>query len=265
MLADSRYDDAATRLDKGRVRELAAEYATTRSESVREQLVLAHTGLVRYLALRFANRGEAVEDLIQVGLIGLLKAVDRFDPERGVEFNTYALPTIIGELKRHFRDKGWALHVPRRLQELNLAVGRLSETLTNELGRSPSVDELAARLDATSEEVLEAQEVSYAYSPRSLDAEQASEKEATPTSLLERIGQDDKALGLFEDTEGLTRACETLDPRERVVIYLRYFKDLSQVEIARRFNVSQMSISRLQQRAVTKLREAMLGEALPPA
>ncbi len=263
MLAGRPYEDVAVRLDKSRVRELVAEYAATSSESAREQLVLAHVGFVRYLALRFANRGEPVEDLIQVGLVGLLKAVDRFDAQRGVEFSTFALPTIVGELKRHFRDKGWALHVPRRLQQLNLAISSASETLTNELGRSPSVEDIAARLGSTPEEILEAQEVGYAYAPRSLDADHSADDESGSRSLLERIGEDDKALEQIEDAEGVKRACATLDPRERVVIYLRYFKDQSQVEIARRLNVSQMSISRLQQRAVAKLRAALFGKTPP--
>ena len=144
---------------------------TSEFDRLRNELVVAHLNLVRYLAVKFANRGEALDDLIQVGTVGLLKAIDRFDLERGVEFTTYATPTIVGEIKRYFRDKGWAVKVPRRLQELNLAVNRANEKLTVKLGHSPTVAELAAHLGATEEDILEAQELGQAYNLLSLDTE----------------------------------------------------------------------------------------------
>src|ERR1700688_2561995 len=154
---------ADERFDRERTRELFIEFADSTDPSVRDELVLAHLTLVRYLAVRFAHRGETLEDLVQVGTLGLIKAIDRFDPSRGVEFTTYATPTVIGEIKRHFRDKGWAVKVPRRLQELNLAVNRAVENLSMELGRSPTVQNLSAKLGATDEQTIEAQELGQVY------------------------------------------------------------------------------------------------------
>src|SRR6202011_4103744 len=132
--------------DRERTRQLFIDFASSRSPEIREELTLAYAGVVRYLALRFAYRGEPLEDLFQVGMVGLLKAIDRFDPARGFEFITFALPTIVGEIKRHFRDKGWSLHVPRRLQDLNLAVTRAVESLSMDLGRAETSDDIAAHL-----------------------------------------------------------------------------------------------------------------------
>jgi RNA polymerase sigma-B factor len=250
--------------DRERTRQLLLDFASSRSPEIREELTLAYSGVVRYLSLRFAYRGELLEDLFQVGMVGLLKAIDRFEPERGFEFITFALPTIVGEIKRHFRDKGWALHVPRRLQDLNLAVTRAAETLSMELGRSATVDDIATKLGVTSEKVLEAQELGHAYSALSLDAELAnSEKQSRPTNLAERIGITDADMELFENAASLKRACELLDARERLVIYLRFYEEVPQTEIARRLNVSQMNISRLQRRAIRKIRQSLF-EAAPP-
>ena len=162
-------------------------------------LIVAHLNLVRYLAVKFANRGESLDDLIQVGTVGLLKAIDRFDLERGVEFTTYATPTIVGEIKRYFRDKGWAVKVPRRLQELNLAVNRAIEKLTVKLGHSPTVAELAAHLGATEEEILEAQELGQAYNLLSLDTELGGEGDKKSQTLADYVGQNDAGLELLED------------------------------------------------------------------
>src|SRR5471030_1369531 len=165
------------RWDRQRTRAAFAQLAAKRdvapneADRIRDELVVAHLNLVRYLAVKFANRGETLEDLIQVGTLGLIKAIDRFDSSRGVEFTTYATPTIIGEIKRHFRDKGWAVKVPRRLQELNLAVNRAVENLSMVLGRSPTVQDLAQKLGATDEEIIEAQELGQVYNLLSLDTE----------------------------------------------------------------------------------------------
>ena len=261
----SRHNGVEYSFDRQRTRQLLKEFASSRSAEIREELVLAHAGVVRYLALRFAYRGEPLEDLCQVGMVGLLKAIDRFDPARGFEFITFALPTIVGEIKRHFRDKGWALHVPRRLQDLNLAVTRAAEALSTELGRSATVDDIATKLGVTSERVLEAQELRHAYCALSLDAELAtSERQPKPTNLAERIGIADPDIELFENAASLKRACEVLDPKERLVMYLRFYEEVPQTEIARRLNVSQMNISRLQRRAIRKIRQSLL-EAAPPA
>ena len=226
-------------------------------DNYRNDLVVAHLNLVRYLAVKFANRGEALDDLIQVGTVGLLKAIDRFDLERGVEFTTYATPTIVGEIKRYFRDKGWAVKVPRRLQELNLAVNRTVEKLSVKLGRSPTVAELAETLSATEEEILEAQELGQAYNLLSLDTEFGGEGDKKSQTLADYIGMDDAGLALLEDKANLERAFEVLSGRERVILYLRFYESVSQTEIAKRLNVSQMHVSRLQQKALEKLKTVL--------
>jgi RNA polymerase sigma-B factor len=255
MSTNARADGLADRFDRERTRECFAAFAKTSDPQLREDLVVAHLNLVRYLAVRFANRGEAIDDLIQVGTVGLIKAIDRFDLDRGVEFTTYATPTIIGEIKRHFRDKGWAVKVPRRLQELNLAVNRAVESLSIDLGRSATVADIASRLGASVEEIIEAQELGQAYNVLSLDSDMAAEGDARAATLLDYVGADDSELGLFEDKANLESAFHVLDPRERIIVYLRFYENVSQTEIALRMHVSQMHVSRLQARALSKLKQ----------
>lgn len=226
-------------------------------EQLRNDLVVAHLNLVRFLALKFANRGEPIDDLVQVGTVGLLKAIDRFELDRGAEFTTYATPTIIGEIKRYFRDKGWAIKVPRRLQELNLAVNRAGEKLAVQLGRSPTVAELAQHLDAGEEAILEAQELGQAYNLLSLDSEISTDGDRRSQTLADTVGITDSGLELLEDRANLERAFTVLSGRERVIIYLRFFESISQTEIAQRLNVSQMHVSRLQAKALDKLRAVL--------
>lgn len=226
-------------------------------ERLRDDLVVVHLNLVRFLAVKFANRGEPLDDLVQVGTVGLLKAIDRFELARGVEFTTYATPTIVGEIKRYFRDKGWAVKVPRRLQELNLAVNRASDKLAIELGRSPTVGELAERLGAGEEEILEAQELGQAYNLLSLDSEVSGETDKKSQTLADTVGISDAGLELLEDRANLERAFHALTGRERVIIYLRFYEAVSQTEIAKRLNVSQMHVSRLQAKALEKLRSVL--------
>src|SRR5579864_2857497 len=242
------------RFDREQTRALFAQFTETRDSKLREELVVAHLNLVRYLAVRFANRGEALDDLIQVGTVGLIKAIDRFDTGRGVEFTTYATPTIIGEIKRYFRDKGWAVRVPRRLQELNLAVNRAVEHVSVELGRAATVSDLAKRLGATDEEIIEAQELGQAYNLLSLDSELSVDGDAKSTTLLDYLGREDAELALLEDRANLERAFTILDKRERIIIFLRFYENMSQTEVAKRLSVSQMHVSRLQQRALDKLK-----------
>ncbi len=255
------------RWDRRRTREAFAELARARAENsrdaerLRDELVVAHLNLVRYLAVKFANRGESLDDLIQVGTVGLIKAIDRFDLERGVEFTTYATPTIVGEIKRHFRDKGWAVKVPRRLQELNLSVNRAIEKLTIALGHSPTVKELADELHASEEEVLEAQELGQAYNLLSLDTEITGEGDKNTQKLADYIGEADPQLANLEDRANLERAFEVLSRRERIILFLRFYESISQTEIAKRLNVSQMHVSRLQQKALEKLRDALVDRS----
>ncbi len=238
---------------------LFAELRETGDPALREALARLHLPLVEYLARRFKDRGEPLDDLVQVGSVGLLKAIDRFDLERGVEFSTYATPTIVGELKRYFRDKGWAVRVPRRLQELSLRMNKLVAQLTQDLGRSPTVLELAKAADVTEEEVLEALESGQAYSTTSLDAP-TGDSEDTPLRL-DRIGEEDVALENLEYFASLAPLIEQLPERERQILYLRFFKGMTQSKIAEQVGISQMHVSRLLSRILEFLREGMEGDA----
>jgi RNA polymerase sigma-B factor len=207
--------------------------------------------LVRALARRYAGRGEELDDLVQVGAVGLIKAIDRFDVDRGVELSTYAIPTIVGEIRRHFRDKAWAVHVPRRLKELNLKLGQLLESLTAELGRSPTVAELAEAAGIEEEDVIDALESSQAYTARSLSAVGSDDSEADP---LESLGEEEPAYETAEDRTILAVGLAALDERERRIIHLRFFEGLTQSQIASDVGISQMHVSRLIRRALEKLR-----------
>jgi RNA polymerase sigma-B factor len=236
---------------------LFREYARTRDKQAREQLIAMHQNLVRFLAGKFANRGEPLEDLVQVGSIGLVNAVDRYDAERGNKFSTYATPTIVGEIRRYFRDKAWSLKVPRRLQELNQAANKAVDALAVKLGRSPTVAEIAKAIGATEEETLEAIELGNAYDTVSLDSRMSTESESAPMTLAEFVGGEDEVLKNLQQYGDLSAAIEALDEREKAIIQLRFFKDLSQAEVAKNLNISQMHVSRLQHRALTSLRKLL--------
>jgi RNA polymerase sigma-B factor len=227
----------------------------------REGLVHLHLPLVEHCARRFRNRGEPFEDLVQVGTIGLLKSVDRFDLERGVEFSTYATPTIIGEIKRYFRDKGWAIRVPRRLQELRMQIGSASAELTQTLGRSPTPRELAEQIGCTVEDILEGLESSNAYATLSLDAGDDSEDGAA--SMLDAIGRHDENLEHVEIRESIKPLLDRLGAREKRILLLRFFKNMTQSQIAEEIGVSQMHVSRLLSRTLEQLRTSLEEE--PPA
>lgn len=237
--------------------QLFRRYTTTRDPKIRDRLVLMHQNLVRFLAGKFANRGEALEDLVQVGVIGLINAIDRFDPDRGTKFSTYATPTIVGEIRRHFRDKAWSLKVPRRLQELNLAANKAAERLGQKLGRPPTIQDIAREVGASEEETLEAIELGNAYDTVSLDSKLAHEGESAPLTLAEFIGELDGSLQNIETYGDLKQAIDCLEPREKAIIYYRFFKDMSQTEVAKRLNISQMHVSRLQQKALKRLKELL--------
>jgi RNA polymerase sigma-B factor len=228
-------------------------YARDHDPAVREQLVSAHLELAEYLARRFANRGEALDDLVQVASLGLIKAIDRFDPTRSVEFSTYATHTIVGELKRHFRDKGWAVRAPRRMQELYLRLGKVVGTMGQELGRSPTIAELATEVGVSEEEVLEALEAGQAYRSTSLDAPAGNEEGET---LATRLGEEDSSLENAERRATLSPLLAQLPERERLILHLRFFEGLTQSEIATRLGISQMHVSRLLARSVARLRSA---------
>src|SRR5262245_22572061 len=225
-------------------------------ESARESLVHLHLPLVEPCARRFRNRGEPFEDLVQVGTIGLIKSIDRFDADRGVEFSTYATPTIIGEIKRYFRDKGWAIRVPRRLQELRMQIGTSTQELTQRLGRSPTPRELAEHIGCTMEEIVEGIESSNAYSTLSLDASDDSDDGGAAT-MLDALGVDDEGLEHVEIRESIKPLLDRLDPREKKILLLRFFKNMTQSQIADEIGVSQMHVSRLLNRTLEELRRSL--------
>ncbi len=234
----------------------SAEAGSATWQALRDELVRRHLPLVHFLVRRFRGRGEPLDDLVQVATIGLIKAVDRFDPERGIEFSTYATPTVVGEVKRHFRDRSWAIRVPRRLQENILTVSRVSAELFGSLSRSPTIAELAGASGLTEEEVLEAIESSHAYTTVSLDAEM-DDHAAAAMAPHPAAGDAQAALECVENRESLRPLLGQLEERERQIIVLRFFANMTQSEIAAEVGVSQMHVSRLLGRTLARLREGL--------
>jgi len=234
-------------------RELLRRYHETGDASAREALVERHLPLVRSLARRYAGRGEPIDDIEQVGAIGLIKAIDRFELEREVSLATYATPNVVGEIKRHFRDKGWAIRVPRALQELNAKMSSTIDHLTSKLGRSPTIAEIAETIGTTSEEVLEAIEVGSAYTTLSLSVP-IGEDAADP---LEAIGDEDEGYERTEDRAALAPAIARLPQRERDILRMRFEEGLPQTQIAERVGLSQMHVSRLIRRSLAAMREEL--------
>lgn len=212
-----------------------------------------HLPLVRHLARRYAGRGEPMDDLVQVGTEGLIKAVDRYDPDRGTSLATFAVPTILGEIKRHFRDRTWAAHVPRRLQELYVRVTRTTDELTSSQGRPPTVREVAEALGVTEHEVLEAMGARHAYAADPIEAEESA--------VMVSVGAEDPALATIEDRQALLPALQALPPQEQHVVVRRFLHERTQADIAEELGVSQMQVSRLLARALHRLR----GELAPSA
>jgi RNA polymerase sigma-B factor len=235
-----------------------AEFRRTGDRRLRDALVEEHVPLAQYLSRRFAHRGEPHEDLLQVALLGLLKAVERFDPERGLQFSTFATPTIVGELKRHFRDRGWAMRVPRRVQELHVQLSRAVGALSQTNGRSPTPGELATYLGVSEEEVLEAMEAGGMYRLASLDAPAPAAAD-DGGDLLGTIGHDDDELERVDHADELGGLLAALPGRERSIVYLRFFRGLTQSEIAERVGISQMHVSRLLARSLDQLRREARG------
>ena len=230
--------------------------------AAREQLIEQYLSLVRSLARRYSYRGEQLEDLVQIGCIGLIKAIDRFDVNRGVELTTYATPNIIGEIKRHFRDKGWAVRVPRGLQELNVQLSKLVEDLTVEHGRSPTVPELAKAAGVEEELVLEALESGRAYTSLSLSTGGGSDEDGE-IDPLESLGTEEHQYLVSEDRAVLAPGFRVLDPRERTILHLRFFTGLTQSQIAQQVGISQMHVSRLIRRALEKIRVEIASDEEP--
>jgi RNA polymerase sigma-B factor len=239
----------------GGTREQFLQYATSRDPALRDVLVEANLGLARILARRFSNRGEPFDDLLQVASLALIMAVERFDPDRGVEFSTFATRTVLGELKHHFRDRAWAIRAPRRLQELYLELGHAISLLSQELSRSPTVAEVAEHLDVPEESVLQAMEAGQGYRSSSIDV---PDEEQEPLSA--RLGSDDTSFVGVEDRTVLIQALAALPEREQLIVQLRFFEGLTQSEIAARVGLSQMHVSRLLTASLEKLRPAFVED-----
>jgi len=235
-------------------RQLLRRYHVDGDAGARELLVERHLPLVRSLARRYAGRGESLEDIEQVGAIGLIKAIDRYELERQVALTTYATPNVVGEIKRHFRDKGWAIRIPRGLQELNAKMSSTIERLTGQLGRSPSIAEIAMELDASPEQVLEAMEAGSAYSPMSLNAATGDDGDLDP---METIGTEDVEFERSEQRASLEPALQTLPTREREILRMRFEEGMTQTQIAEQVGVSQMHVSRLIRKSLTRMRSEL--------
>jgi len=230
------------------------EYRRSGDRALRNELVQEHIRLAEFIARRFVHRGEPLDDLRQVALIGLVKAVERFEPDRGLQFSSFATPTIMGELKRHFRDKGWAVRVPRRVQELHLELDRTVGTLSQELGRAPTTDEIARRAGVAEEDVLESMEASSLYRLASIDAGRADD-DGSPSQPSERVGGPDTDLDAVDDRVVVEELLGVLPEREQRIVYLRFFEGRTQSEIADEIGISQMHVSRLLVRSLATLGE----------
>ncbi|MFF7995755.1 SigB/SigF/SigG family RNA polymerase sigma factor [Kitasatospora xanthocidica] len=246
----------ARELTRVLLRRLSALEEGTREYSyVRATLVEMNLSLVRFAIRRFTAHREPQEDLLQVGAVGLIKAIDRFDPGLGVEFTTFALPTVLGEIRRHFRDTTWAVHVPRRLQELRIVLARAQEGLAQRLDRAPTVAELAEHLDLSAEEVIEGLTAANGHTAGSLDL--SAEDDDGPGPLAERLGGDDPDLSLVDDLVALKPLVAALPERDRLILSMRFCEDLTQSQIGERLGLSQMHVSRLLGRTLRRLREGL--------
>ena len=234
----------------GDQRALLAAYLENGDVRARDRLVEEMMPLVRSLANRYAGRGEPTEDLVQVGAIGLVKAIDRFELEKGVELSTYAVPTIVGEIRRHFRDRTWGVHVPRRLKELSMRLTRTRDDLSAELGRSPTVAELAEAVGVDEEEVIDALQASKAYAPRSLDQPHDDDEPAR----LPGLADEERGYAALERGSVVRQGLDTLDERERRIVVLRFLRGMSQSEIAAEIGISQMHVSRLLRKSLETMR-----------
>jgi RNA polymerase sigma-B factor len=241
-------------------RRLLERYARDRLPTVREELVERFMPLARRLAARYAGGAEPFDDLVQVASVGLVKAIDRFDPVRGTAFSTFAVPTILGELKRHFRDRGWSVHVPRDVQERILKVERALADLPSKLGHSPTVQEIAERIEATDEEVLEAMHAAQGHHAVSLDASSSLGDGDDPAPLRDRIGEEDLSFDTVEYGEAIGPVLEEISERDRKVLHLRFVEDMTQSEIAEQVGVSQMHVSRILRATIEKLRQQIPEE-----
>ena len=250
----------ATNGNAAGTKELLELWRGASDPAVRDRLVLDHLPLVRRLCRRFVHSGEPLDDLMQVGTIGLLKAIRKFDPERGNKFISFAIPVIVGEIKNYFRDHGWAVKLPRKLQRQKLAVDRAVIALTQSLGRAPTVSDIAQATGFSHEEVFETFEVERYGRPLSLDAQYDGDDSEDASTILDYLGDEDPEMEALAERLDLKTALGSVDAREQAIIYLKFYSGLSQSAIAQRLGISQMHVSRLQRHALGKLKLSLLDE-----
>lgn len=247
--------DKKTAQDKAEMKKLFREYHENPSKELRDHLIEKHLYIAEILAKKYANRGIDFDDIYQVASIGLIYAIERYDIEKGFEFSSFATPTIIGEIKKHFRDKGWTIRVPRRIQELSKKINNAKVLLSQELQKVPSVEDIANYVGVTEEEVLEAMEASKVYTPQSLDVTFDSHNDDKEVNLAELIGEEDLYFSRIENNDFLAKTMEKLNDVEREILIERYFNKRTQVTIANKLEISQMTVSRIEKRILEKLRK----------
>lgn len=243
------------KLNKAEIKDLFKKYDQTKDQATRDVLIQEHLYIAEILSKKYANRGIEYDDIYQVASIGLIYAVDRFDVSKGFEFSSFATPTIIGEIKKHFRDKGWTIRVPRRIQELSKKINNAKVSLSQKLQKSPTIEDIAVYLKCTEEEVLEAMEASKVYSPQSLDLTYDSNNEEKDINLADFIGEEDKYFGRIENSDFILKSMEKLNDVEKQILIERYFNKKTQVSIAEDLDISQMTVSRIEKKVLQKLRK----------
>lgn len=247
--------DAKNLNTKMEIKELFKIYNETKDKQIRDILIEKHIYIAEILSKKYANRGIEYDDIYQVACIGLIYAIDRYNIEKGYEFSSFATPTIIGEIKKYFRDKGWTIRVPRRIQELSKKINNAKVLLSQQLQRSPTIEDIANYLNYTEEEILEAMEASKVYTPQSLDVTYDSNSEDKDVNLADLIGEEDEYFNKIENNDFLTRTMEKLNDVEKQILVERYFNKKTQVSIAKDLDISQMTVSRIEKRVLEKLRK----------
>lgn len=234
---------------------LFIKFKEDRDKETRDILIEQHLYIAEILSKKYTNRGIEYDDIYQIACIGLIYAIDRYDVDKGFEFSSFATPTIIGEIKKHFRDKGWTIRVPRRIQELSKKINNAKVLLSQDLQRSPTVNDIATYLECTEEEVLEAMEASKVYTPQSLDITYDSNNEDKDVNLSDLIGEEDKNYNKIENNDFLLKTMEKLNEMEKQILVERYFNKRTQVSIAQMLDISQMTVSRIEKKVLEKLRK----------
>lgn len=242
-------------LEKHDIKELFKIFKETQNKSIRDYLIEKHLYIAEILSKKYANRGIDYDDIFQVASIGLIYAINRYDVDKGFEFSSFATPTIIGEIKKYFRDKGWTIRVPRRIQELSKKINNAKIHLSQELQRSPTIEDIAGYLNSTEEEVLEAMEASKVYTPQSLDVTYDSNNDDKEVNLSDLIGEEDLYFTKIENNDFLLRATKNLNEIEKQILIQRYFDKKTQESIANNLDISQMTVSRIEKRVIQKLRK----------